>query len=485
MNDFEQKVLLGLQKNGVDFGIIEKSICNFKIGVAVSGGADSVSLLISLVNIFSPLEICVHAITVNHFIRPEEDTCGDVDYVKSLCENLKNKGFLVDLSVVELKKGQVSAFAEVKGGGIEDAARALRYEAFERFICDKNLDVLCLAHNLNDNYETLLMRFLKGSSCDGLRGILSERTVSGENKGENEPGNKFEQKYIRPLLGISRSEIEAYLNEKSVAWRTDATNSDVSYLRNKIRLELIPFLDEHFANWRAGLEAGMVRANDDYEIIQQQEQIAWKLVQDDNSIDVNEFKSLSQPMQKRVLLRMCNRISDVERISYWFLSDVCAALKTSEKFTKVYENIEICAKKKRLFVKKYVKIQTDLCFSDIIYKKEVYHFPFGNLLIEEKNKGLKFVFTSSLQSKKVIFEAENLSFPVCIRNCRIGDEVICADGSIKKLSDVYSDWQVCESDRKLIPLIQELNSSEQKIVCVAAGILGYKNWILKEYGETK
>ena len=94
---------------------------------------------------------------------------------------------------------------------------------------NENVSCVCLAHNLNDNIETVLMRFLQGSSFEGLSGIKFVR-----------------EKFVRPLLNISRLDIENYLKLQNIKWQTDKTNYDNKYLRNKIRLDLIPFLDVTF-----------------------------------------------------------------------------------------------------------------------------------------------------------------------------------------------------------------------------------------------
>ena len=171
------------------------------VGVAVSGGADSIALLLVMSEIVSPL----YVITVNHNIRPAEESGGDAEYVMSLCQRLeKDSGLKICCKLAELKPGAVAAEAEKRGRGSEDAARSLRYDAFEKYICHNQLDCLCLAHNRNDQLETILMRFLQGASFDSAAGIKARRGP-----------------YIRPLLNISRSEIESYLTGQGISWRTD------------------------------------------------------------------------------------------------------------------------------------------------------------------------------------------------------------------------------------------------------------------------
>ena len=153
--------------------------------------------------------------------------------------------------VCELEKGQVAALADKKSIGIEAAARELRYEAFENFIVQKDLKCLCLAHNKNDQLETLLMRFLQGAGTQSRSGIPQVRG-----------------KYVRPLLNIERAQIEEYLTQKNISWRNDSTNSDTSYLRNRIRSDLVPVLNEKFSGWDKAVLTGAQKAADDAEVLE-------------------------------------------------------------------------------------------------------------------------------------------------------------------------------------------------------------------------
>ena len=171
-----------------------KFLSENKIGAAVSGGADSVSLLLSLSKSFGKIGMKnrLEVITVNHGIREKTQTDGDALFVQNLCESLG-----ISCKVVSFEQGEAAKNAEKRGKGLEEAAREMRYKAFYDFIAEKNLSFLCLAHNQNDQTETILMRLLKGSGSEGLGGIPKRRG-----------------KIIRPLLNISRAEIENYLAEK-------------------------------------------------------------------------------------------------------------------------------------------------------------------------------------------------------------------------------------------------------------------------------
>ena len=434
------------------------------IGVAVSGGADSIALLLSMSEIISPL----YVITVNHNIRPAAECAGDVDFVLEVCEELRKRGRDVICEAVELERGAVAQEAERRGGGIEEAARYLRYAAFEKFVAERGLCVLCTAHNMNDQLETVLMRFLQGSPAEAAGGIRARREIGVS-------GSVI----ARPLLDISRTEIESYVQGRGFTWRTDKTNFETDYLRNRIRLNLVPFLNEQFPGWQKSVLSGADKACEDAELIFSCVEKVPVSAGPDGEVEIslNEFKSSPIAVQRRLILSACNKAGERARIPNQFIKDVLSTVCQSDGFTKHFAGIDIILKKNRLFVKKHTEINTDLVFSDIIEKTGLFEFPFGNLDVfnYREQDGKKFVTVCAGESSI----AENIALPFCIRNVRLGDMVLCADGSLKKVSDVFSDWHVAPEKKGLIPVIQLLNEKSQGIKAILGGFLGYKDWIVK------
>lgn len=186
-----------------------------KIGVGVSGGADSVSLLHFLVKNREILGIeSITAVHINHSIRGEEAN-RDMLFTNSVCEKLG-----VDCKSVTV---DVPKEAERTGESIETCARHLRYEVFESFGFDK----FATAHNLNDRMETFFFNLSRGASSSGLLSIPYVRGI-----------------YIRPFLDVTRVEIEEYLTENGLTYITDSTNNCDDYTRNKIRHFIIPQMFE-------------------------------------------------------------------------------------------------------------------------------------------------------------------------------------------------------------------------------------------------
>lgn len=450
MLDFEVKVLNGLKKCGIDLS----KDCGFSIGAAVSGGADSVSLLVSLSNILEKYSIPLKVITINHNIRSEQETRGDALFVQKLCNHLADCGKKITCTIVELPKGAVDTAAKERGQGVEEAARYLRYKAFDSFIEKNKLSYLCLAHNRNDQLETVLMRFLQGASVDSASGIKYKREF-----------------FIRPLLEIERSEIETYLNENGFKWRNDSTNNQTEYLRNKIRLKLVPFLDKEFYGWKTGVISGAKKAGEDSELINELvEKFQIEKKDDEISISLSDFTKQSDALKKRILLKMFNLAGESKRIPMVFLEDVIFSL--SDNSTKVFDGFCVQIKKNRILLKKDTKLHTEIVFFDIIEESGIFEFPFGVVKV-----------TESFEEDAAIFINDTLcvsgvKLPFCIKSVQPGDCIETVSGEMKKVSDIFTDWHVSGEDKNLIPVVQLLGDSSQKIKCILGSFLGYKDWIV-------
>lgn len=433
-------------------------------GVAVSGGADSIALLTALSYIAENNNFSLEVITVNHRIRPDSESASDTALVEKYSADLKSKGFSVNCTVVDLGKNQVQNLAKLRGRGIEEAARVLRYESFERFIFEKKLPFLCTAHNKNDEVETCLMRFLQGSTGKGIS------SVNG--------------KIIRPLLDISRSDIEKFLSEQNISYCTDSTNSDNGYLRNRIRNVLIPVLDKEFSGWQKAVVTGSQKHSRDEELL---EEIVSKKMESVCTVKTEELLACFgkeiyyEPvsMQTRMIFSAFRKLGVTERVPYEFVERVCN-LSAGEKLTGF--GIEIEKSAAALTVKKiknYSNVATESGYFVIIERTGEYSFSWGKIRVQisetEKNK-----YSVSLESGGKCSKQCEVLLPCVVRCHEIGDEVLCSDGNYKAVSDVFSDWKINEELRKRIPLIEEF-FPEPEIKGIMASVFGYEDWIVKKY----
>ena len=200
---------------------------------AVSGGADSTAMLAGLAAVRKELDFSLHCAHVEHGIRPTEESLGDAGAVRELCGKLE-----IPCAVISIPPGKIAAFAHSSGAGIEAAARFFRYRALNRERRRLGADKILTGHTRDDALETLLMRVLRGSGPAGLAPM---------------PYNRG--RMLRPLLDLTRHDVLNYLEEKGIPYRTDSTNTDIKFLRNRVRHKLIPFLDEFFPSWRVSLPA--------------------------------------------------------------------------------------------------------------------------------------------------------------------------------------------------------------------------------------
>ena len=162
----------------------------------------------------------IYAAHLNHQFRGK-DADEDAIYVENIC---KEWGIQI-----YVKTFNVPAYAEEKGLSSEEAGREIRYKLFYEVAQKVNANKIAIAHNMNDNAETVLMNLFRGSGIEGLKGIEAVR-----------------DNIIRPLINVRRDEIEYYCEEKKLNPRIDKTNLEPIYIRNRIRLELIPYIEKHF-----------------------------------------------------------------------------------------------------------------------------------------------------------------------------------------------------------------------------------------------
>jgi tRNA(Ile)-lysidine synthase len=191
-----------------------------RVAVAVSGGADSVALLLLLIDLRKQLGVVVSVAHFNHKLRGK-----DSDKDETFVAKLAARSGLVFHSGRE----DVGAKAKRDKANLEDTARRTRYEFLEGLVQSGHVDKVAVAHTADDQAETVLAHILRGTGLAGLGGI---HPAIGH--------------VVRPLLGVRRAEVRAYLRTKKQTWREDATNRDTTKMRARIRKKLLPLLEKQF-----------------------------------------------------------------------------------------------------------------------------------------------------------------------------------------------------------------------------------------------
>lgn len=287
-----EKVTAEVRKAVLRYGLVKKGD---HIVCGLSGGPDSVCLFFALDQLKEELGITISAVHVNHKLRPgaaEEEQ----QYVETLCAQLgvRCRSVVFDCAALAARLG-------ITG---EEAGRKKRYEAFDeeaeflvRELGKKREQIrIAVAHNAEDQAETLLFRMIRGTGTDGLAGIERMR--------RSEKGFWI----IRPILGIRRKDIEEYCREKELRPRIDKTNLEAVYTRNKIRLELLPYLAQNLnENVVEALLRLAVTAGEDREYLRQQAEEAYQtariqISEDRVELCLERVRSLPAALRHRVLI---------------------------------------------------------------------------------------------------------------------------------------------------------------------------------------
>ncbi len=202
-----------------------------RVLVGISGGPDSTALAHLLLQLRSELRIWLGLVHLDHQLRPGSGE--DAAAVARLGETWH-------VPTVVVRRNVAEAIAR-HGWSLEDGARRIRYEVFAEAAAARSANRIALAHTADDQAETVLMRLLRGAGLTGLAGIPAARPLGAVT-------------VVRPLLGVWKQDVLAYLRDHRLAWRHDATNADPTLTRSRIRTQLLPWLERSFnSNLKAGL----------------------------------------------------------------------------------------------------------------------------------------------------------------------------------------------------------------------------------------
>lgn len=243
--------------------------------LGLSGGADSVGLLHLLLPLREEGSISLEAIHVNHGLRGEASD-GDEAFVRELCERQR-----IRLHTVSL---------DLRGKKDENSARTARYAAYRQVLAAEGIPTLILAHQREDQAETFLMRLLRGAGPEGLGGMRAAEERNGYT-------------LLRPMLDISGRELRDALREAGIPWREDGSNRDGAYLRNRIRMELIPLMEQTApgAAGRIARTAGLIALENDAMAAEAERALA--ACREGEELNAEKLSALPQAVRTRALRR--------------------------------------------------------------------------------------------------------------------------------------------------------------------------------------
>ena len=411
---------------------------NEEITVALSGGADSVVLLhslISLKNHLNPAEIS--AVHINHNLRGEAAEA-DQNFVINLC-----KKWNINLEIFQTDVNHLAATLKI---GIEEAGRQARYSIF-----NKIPNKVALGHNSDDVSETIIMNLCRGA---GLRGLCGIPPING--------------KIIRPLIETSRVEIEAYIKKYNLEHITDQSNFSNDYTRNRIRNQIIPAIESAInpkARQTISKNAALMR--DDEDFLNQQAQQALKncriqpyYTDEISRLDITKLTALHKALARRVIrLAIFDIRQKDENISKAHIEAILNLVAGETGKTAHLPDITAQKSYNLLILQKHKQEPKGFC----------YPIKLGDTLnIPEIGKNATFSkFPSEFNAKYCTkaFECDMVSGDFFIRTRQPGDKIILSgkNGNFtKKLQDYFTDLKIPKHERDSIPLL----AKENEIICI-------------------
>lgn len=403
--------------------------------VGVSGGPDSMVLLYLLMELKDDLDFNILVAHVNHGVRGKEAR-RDQEFVKEQAKKLGLPYFS--------KKVDMIAYAKAKGISEEEAGRKLRYGFFREVLANQGGGKIAVAHNKNDQAETLLMRIFRGTGIDGLKGMdFKTRDI------------------IRPLLNIERIEIESYMKENKIETVLDRTNLEPIYTRNRIRLELIPYIEKHFnpnlvdSLWRLSQTSQSDSRFLDQYSREKLNQILKSQDKDCIILNADLFRQEDKSIQQRIIrLIISDLLNSLQGITENHISMVMNLFNTGETGKEVHLPNDLIARtsyKKLIFSRnkavKNINFLYNIKLGVNEFPKIGYRFDIEVLPVEKLG-------TIKRDKTVGLFDYDKIQGNLYLRNRKVGDRFVPFGmrGS-KKIKDYFIDEKIPRQLREKIPLI--------------------------------
>lgn len=462
MHPLEKETLKNIQRQV----LLEKGET---VVVGVSAGPDSMALLHVLIALRDELDLSVVAVYVDHGLRPAE-TPQEVSLVQEQAEL-----FDIQCKICQI---DVQAYAEEQKLSFEHAARILRYEFLEKVAVEFNSAKIAVGHTADDQAEEVLLRLIRGTGRKGLSGMDMQH----------------EGKVVRPFLTVPKDQLLAYLADKNIPFLQDSSNKEKIYLRNKIRLDLIPYIAKHFnPNIKETLRQTASILQEEETFLEELTSAACEKIIVADAAKEEKHKQQDAPEPELVVVdRLVEEPRAIQRRA---LESVCWRMQNRPSFRKVEQVLDVASsgedgavvhlaqglrvnKKAGQLIFSYPKGKTsqrgDLidteedCFEISIPSVGIYPVPeIGKKIVVECLDALP--SESSIKSQNAdYFDFDAVSFPLCVRSWQLGDQFypLGAPGR-KKVSDFLTDLKVPREQRWQVPV---LTSSENKILA----LLGFR-----------
>jgi len=401
-----------------------------KILVGLSGGADSVCLLHVLCRLRDRLDLDLSALYIDHGLRPHE-TSEEIQFCRHLSEGLS-----VDFQSTSI---DVKTYAQEQRFGIQEAARELRYKTFEKAACSIGARKIALGHTMDDQLETFFMRIFRGSGPKGLSGIPPVRGM-----------------IIRPLLDVEREGIERYLNVEHVRFIVDSSNLKKDYLRNRLRLVLIPEMKKiapHISQSIARM-ADILREEEEYfKIIIAKTLMKLISRKTDNRIELflSPLEAMDRVILRRVLRKALAETRSLRGIEFIHIESVIQLVKHGRQGDRIHlpEGVRAIKDYATLLLTSEIPAKVSSCTLNVP----------GKVVLKEIGAVIKASVEQTAEQygngkTKAVFDAGKTGTELTVRSRKRGDFFYpLGFGKRKKLQDYFVDEKVPRDERDAVPIV--------------------------------
>lgn len=410
--------------------------------VGVSGGPDSMALLLYFLKRQAKWKLKIVACHVNHMLRGEQSK-EDFEYVKQFCRNrnILFEGTHVDVNEYKKKHHMTT----------QTAARACRYQFFARVMEKYDADFLALAHHGDDQVETMLMRQTLGSLGFSRAGIPVKRLFATG-------------MIIRPFLCVEKTAIEQYIEQAGIVPRQDPSNESAEYVRNRFRRVVLPFLKQENPKVHEKFQQQSEWLTEDETFLMAlAEQKFHELVQrkEDREfiVDASRFQSVAIPLQRRIIQLILNYLYRFEYtdVTYVHIEQILQLFHTkhSSKMLQLPANVQV------------IRSYDHVTFTDRIIDKTASRFfhqvdlPFHLELPNGVMTGEVVAQLPETKGRNVfVGDVDEIKLPLTIRSREAGDKMypLGMQGS-KKVKDIFIDEKIDRKKRDVIPLVEDANGN--------------------------
>ncbi|HXM20289.1 MAG TPA: tRNA lysidine(34) synthetase TilS [Terriglobales bacterium] len=425
-----------------------------RVGVALSGGADSVALLRVLLELRKEAGTVLSVVHFNHKLRGVESD-EDERFVAQLAQRHRLE--------LRCESREVAAYAAEKHLSLETAAREMRYRYFRQLLMEGRLNRIATGHTLDDQAETVLLKIVRGAGSRGLAGIYPRLKVTGSQLSALSSQQEQETKQttgassiIRPLLGIRRRDLEAYLLALGQGWREDKSNRDLRHMRNRVRHGILPRLERYLnpAVREAFAEtAEIARAEEEYweKEVARVLPLVWQ-VATGGVLSLSVLVDLPLALQRRVVRAASKSLG--LRLDFRHVEEILALSSNrggSAKSTVLPEGWVVSRKTGALWFESTGETPTE---SDYEYRLSV---P-GSVEVQETKSRFEAVLVSGNAAEgynpEGLMDRELLAGELKVRNWRPGDRFWPAHTKVaKKIKELLQDRRVTGLERKLWPVV--------------------------------